>query len=102
MAGSSTHNFTVYGSNVYAWQKAGGNFVCTVADYYNPSTVSWTLGKLVLVLPGDPDSLTFSSAVSGSTPGKSALTITVTLTPGGGSWPPCPGYTWPPEPVTYT
>jgi hypothetical protein len=99
IAQSTAYNFTVYGTDLYNYHQGGNSFYYGIKDDNNPSTITWgnyTFVNVVAGSGGNPDALTFSASETGSSPGGSAITITVSLSASGR----CPGV-WPQLPITY-
>jgi hypothetical protein len=101
IAQTTPYAFTVYGTGLYAWTQVGGRFYPAIADDNNPGTVLWGHYSNPTVDPnnlGGLDALSFYASETGSHPGGSSITITVTLTPAPDNA--CPGR-WPGHSVTY-
>jgi hypothetical protein len=96
---STPHDITVYGTGLYDWAQAGGYFWVSIGDEDNPQVAYGSYaGKGVQQgNSGNPDAWTFSTTETGSTPGSSAITITVSLFANGRC-----GGTWAHQPVTYS
>jgi hypothetical protein len=82
------HNITVYGTNLWSWM-ISGQLYFTITDDKNPGTVHWGSFTNAGPVPGNPNAWTYSAIETGSSPGSSTISITVSLFPTGqcrGSW----------------